>query len=109
MPRRTCIIVLLAASLLGGQNSPQPPVPAQPVPADNAPISLHLEGADLLQVVSVIAAELKMNYLVDPQVKGTVIINTTGEVKREDLLPLLQAVLRMNGATAVQTGNLWRI
>ncbi len=95
--------MLLGGSLLGGQN------PAPPQPSDASPISLHLEGADLLQVVGIIATELKMNYVVDPQVKGTVMINTTGEVKREDLLPLLQAVLRMNGATAVQTGNMWRI
>ena len=46
-----------------------------------------------MQVVGVIAGELKMNYVVDPGVKGTVTINTMGDVKRSDLLPLLQAIL----------------
>ncbi|HWP86093.1 MAG TPA: type II secretion system secretin GspD [Terriglobia bacterium] len=86
---------------------PVPPAPSQPGPS--VPIALHLENADLLQVVSIIAAELRMNYVVDPQVKGTVNINTLGELRREDLFPLLQMVLRINGATAVQTGNFFRI
>ncbi len=108
------------------QQAAPPPVPATPnVPAavppaavppalqgpDTAtvPIALHLENADMLQVVGIIASELKMNYVVDPQVKGTVNINTLGEVRRGDLFPLLQMILRINGATAVQTGNFFRI
>lgn len=93
------------------QTPAQPPVtPAVPVSDPDTPISLRLENANLLQVVSILAAELKMNYVVDPAVKGTVTINTLGEVKRSDLLPLLQTILRVNGATAVEIGNgLWRI
>ena len=96
----------------------QPPAPAQPVqpapaqePASGggARVSLHLENANLLQVIGIIAAELKMNYIVDPGVKGVVNINTLGELRQEDLLPLLQTILRTNGATAVQSGSFWRI
>ncbi|MBI4443562.1 MAG: type II secretion system secretin GspD [Acidobacteria bacterium] len=76
---------------------------------ETVPIALHLENADLLQVVGIIAAELKINYVVDPEVQGTVNINTLGEVRRADLFPLLQMILRINGATAVQTGNFYRI
>ena len=75
----------------------------------SAPIALHLENAELLQVVGIIAAELQMNYVVDPQVEGRVNINTLGELQREDLFPLLQMILRINGATAVRTGNFYRI
>jgi general secretion pathway protein D len=62
-----------------------------------------------LQVIGIIAEQLEMNYVVDPQVKGTVNINTLGELRREDLFPLLQMILRVNGATAVQSGNFYRI
>jgi general secretion pathway protein D len=87
-----------------------PPAPAQePAPAGSARVSLHLENANLLQVLGIIAAELKMNYIVDPGVKGVVNINTLGELRQEDLLPLLQTILRTNGATAVQSGSFWRI
>lgn len=65
--------------------------------------------ADLLQVINIIGNELKLNYVVDPKVKGTVTINTAGEFKRADLLPLLETILRINGAALVKTGNLYQI
>ena len=92
---------------------PEPATPAQAAPAgpqDAAiPIALHFENADLLRVIGIIASELRINYVVDPSVKGSVNINTLGEVRRSDLFPLLQMILRINGATAVQTGNFYRI
>jgi general secretion pathway protein D len=85
--------------------------PAQPpaAPDPNANIDLHLNNADLMMVVDAIARELRMNWVADPAVKGTVTINTMGDLKRSDLLPLLITVLRVNGATAVESGGLWRI
>ena len=93
------------------QTPVNPPAQAsQPAADASTPISLRLDNANLLQVVSILATELKMNYVVDPAVKGIVTINTLGEVKRSDLFPLLQTILRINGATAVDTGDgLWRI
>lgn len=96
----------------GAPQQAAPAAPQQAAPAAQSatvPIALHLENADLLQVIGIIASELHINYVVDPQVKGTVNINTLGEVRREDLFPLLQLVLRINGATAVQTGSFYRI
>ncbi|MBI2816751.1 MAG: type II secretion system secretin GspD [Acidobacteria bacterium] len=92
----------------GSQPPAAPPTPPQAVDA-TVPIALHLENANLLQVIGIIAAELKMNYVVDPAVTGSVNINTLGEVRRSDLFPLLQMILRINGATAVQVGNFFRI
>jgi len=90
--------------------APPPPAPAEPpAAAGSARVSLHLENANMLQVIGIIAAELKMNYIVDPNVRGAVNINTLGDLRQEDLLPLLQAILRANGATAVQSGSFWRI
>ncbi len=65
--------------------------------------------ADLLQVINIIGNELKLNYVVDPKVKGMVTINTAGEFKRSDLLPLLETILRINGATLIKAGNLYQI
>jgi len=95
------------------QPAQQPPAqagqPAQPAQQPGARISLHLENANLIQVIGIIAAELKMNYIIDPGVKGVVNINTLGDLRQEDLLPLLQSILRANGAAAVQSGSFWRI
>jgi len=56
-----------------------------------------------------VASELKLNYIVDPGVKGAVTISTSADLKPEDLLPILESVLKMNGATAIKTGNFYRV
>ncbi|HLY62720.1 MAG TPA: type II secretion system secretin GspD [Terriglobia bacterium] len=92
-----------------GPASTEPQKNAVPSAASGSGVSFRLENADLLQFVSIIAAQLKINYIVDPAVKGTVSITTMGELKPEDLFPILQSVLEMNGATAVQSGDFYRI
>jgi len=106
---------------------PKPPSPlqtppaSQTTPAAQAPpaapaavkggagVGFRLENADLLQFVSLVAEELKLNYVVDPAVRGAVTISTSGDLKPEDLLPILETVLKMNGATAIKTGSFYRI
>lgn len=72
-------------------------------------MGFRLENADLLQFINLVASELKVNYVLDPAVKGSVTISTSGELKPEDLLPILETVLKMNGATAIKTGTFYRI
>jgi general secretion pathway protein D len=72
-------------------------------------VGFRLENADLLQFISLVAGELKLNYIVDPAVRGAVTISTSGDLKHEDLLPILETVLKMNNATAIKTGNFYRI
>lgn len=92
----------------------QPPAPAtgpvpQPAPPQASGIAFRLENADLLQFINLIASQLKLNYIVDPAVKGSVNITTMGNLRSEDLLPILETVLKINGATAIPTGNFYRI
>jgi len=77
--------------------------------AGGAGVGFRLENADLLQFINLVASELKLNYVVDPAVKGAVTISTAGDLKPEDLLPILETVLKMNNATAIKTGNFYRI
>ena len=56
-----------------------------------------------------LAKRLKINYILDPAVKGTVSIFTYGEVKPVDYMPLLETILRVNGAAMVKVGDLYRI
>jgi general secretion pathway protein D len=72
-------------------------------------VGFRLENADLIQFINLVAGELKLNYVLDPTVKGVVTISTSGELKPADLFPILETVLKMNGATAVKVGNLYRI
>jgi general secretion pathway protein D len=103
---------------------PQGPVPAQPGGAPGQPertllpppsatsggmVSLNFNRADLVEIIHILAQHLKLTYTIDPEVKGTVTINSAEPLRTEDLLPIFHQVLRMNGAVAVRTGNIYRI
>ena len=62
-----------------------------------------------MQFIRAVASQLRLNYIVDPAVKGVVNITTLGNLRTEDLMPVLEDVLQINGATAVQVGNFYRI
>jgi general secretion pathway protein D len=84
------------------------PSPAAPA-ASGGMISLNFTRADLVEIIHIIAQHLRLTYTIDPEVKGTVTINSAEPLKAEDLLPIFHQVLRMNGAVAVRSGNLYRI
>src|SRR5262249_34298520 len=65
--------------------------------------------ADIYGVIQIIAETLQLNYITDPAVKGTVNINTAGNLRRSDLLPILETILKINGATMVKVGNFYQI
>jgi len=68
-----------------------------------------LQNVSLVELIDILARRLKINYILDPRVKGSVTINTYGEVRPTELMPLLQTILRINGAAIVQVGDLYRI
>jgi general secretion pathway protein D len=81
------------------------PTPAQ---SGRAPL-LNLQNASLTDVIDMLARELKINYILDKRVNGSVTVNTYGEMRELDLRGLLDTLLRVNGAAMVQTGDLYRI
>jgi general secretion pathway protein D len=86
------------------------PAPSQAQPADElVPISLELDNTDIYQVIKIIADNLKLNYIIDPAIKGTVNVHTSGNLRRSDLLPLLETLLKINGATMVKVGNFYQM
>jgi general secretion pathway protein D len=52
---------------------------------------------------------LKINYMIDPRVKGTVNIHTSGQISSADVFPIFQSILRLNGATAVKRDGIYEI
>jgi len=95
------------------ENMPTPSAPAQrrfsAAPAPGGMISLNFNRADLIEIIHIIAQQLRLTYTIDPEVKGTVTINSAEPLRAEDLLPVFHQILRMNGAVAVRTGNLYHI
>jgi general secretion pathway protein D len=91
-------------------NAPATPAPSGPPPArltENG--GFLLPNVSLTEMIDILAKRMKINYILDPGVKGSVTIYTYGEVKAVDLMPLLETILRVNGATIVQVGDLYRI
>jgi len=94
--------------------SPAPVTPQRrllpsPSVAGGGMVSLNFNRADLIEIVHIIAQHLRLTYTIDPEVKGTVTINSAEPLKPEDLLPIFHQILRMNGAVAIKAGNLYRI
>lgn len=73
------------------------------------PAGYMLQNASLVEVIDILARALKINYILDPRVKGSVTIHTYGEIKPLDVRTLLETILRMNGAAIVQVGDIYRI
>jgi general secretion pathway protein D len=94
----------------------QAPTTSQTPPPTRAPATpptvyggLALNNASLTEVIDLLARQLKINYILDPRVKGGVILNTYGETKDIDTRSLLETILRINGFGMVKQGDLYRI
>src|SRR6266567_4612547 len=66
---------------------------------------LSMNDVSLTEFIKIVAQMMKINYLLDPRVKGSVTLYTYGEVKPVDLMPLLETVLRINNFAMVQVGD----
>src|SRR5216117_511699 len=96
------------------QPAPTPTAPQQPAATPQqddpiVPIQIRLDNQDIYGAIRVIAEALRINYIIDPAVRGNVNITTSGDLRRSDLFPILEAILKMNGATMVKVGNLYQI
>jgi general secretion pathway protein D len=91
------------------QTPATPTRPAAPATAPTVYGGLSLNNASLTEVIDLLARQLKINYILDPRVKGGVILNTYGETKDIDTRSLLEAILRINGFGMVKQGDLYRI
>ena len=73
-------------------------------------VSLNVVDAELREVVRLVLEEaLGVNYVIDPSVGGRITIQTTRPLPPGDLVPTLDAILRMNGAALVQSGELFQV
>jgi general secretion pathway protein D len=52
---------------------------------------------------------MKINYIIDPKVKGVVNIHTSGQLSAENVFIIFQSILKLNGAIAVKRDNIYEI
>jgi general secretion pathway protein D len=75
--------------------------PKEPV-AQDGEIVLNFEGESIQSVVHTILGEvLQETFVIGPGVSGRVTFSTAKPVSREELMPILELLLRWNGATLV--------
>ena len=79
-------------------------------PTGTGSYSLNFDEADLGEVAKVILSDiLGQNYVLSPKVAGKVTLQTTEPLTKEELLPTLEMVLRMNNAALVKDGRIYHI
>ena len=72
--------------------------------------SLNFDDADLGEVAKVVLSDiLGQSYVLSPKVTGKVTLQTTEPLTKEELLPTLEMVLRMNNAALVKDGKIYHI
>ncbi len=73
-------------------------------------ITLNFENTNLREVVKVILGDLlNENYTIDPAVQGAVTLQTSDPLSKDDLVPTLELLLRMNGAAVVSDNGLYNV
>lgn len=72
--------------------------------------SLNFDDADLGEVAKVILSDiLGQSYVLSPKVAGKVTLQTTVALTKEELIPTLEMVLRMNNAALVKDSRIYHI
>ncbi|MGM0554354.1 MAG: type II secretion system secretin GspD [Pseudomonadota bacterium] len=85
---------------------------AQPVEVleETGEYVLNFEGASLREVANLILGEmLDRNVLIDPAVEGRVTLQTTRPLPESALLSVLEELLRINGATLIESEGMVRV
>jgi type II secretory pathway component GspD/PulD (secretin) len=73
-------------------------------------VTLNFDDADVYSLIQTVFGDvLRVNYIVDPRVKGRVTFRSVAPVPRDSILPLMEVVLRLNGIGIVEEGGLYRI
>lgn len=108
---------------VGTPDAPRPPIlsyaeETTPIAARGASsatggpgeFSLDFADTDIREVVAqILGTMLRVNYTIDPSVKGSATLRTTRPIARAELLPTLQSLLAQNNAVLSQSGSLYRV
>lgn len=86
------------------------PVPRQPSQAAGGPVSFFFDDADVFEVIQTVFGDvLKVNYIIDPKVKGKVTFRTVTPIPKDEVLGVMEIILRINGVGFVEEKGLYRI
>src|SRR2546428_772912 len=93
---------------------PAPPIPlpptAPPVPPTQRGrfVVLNFDNADVETVIQAASEIIGFNYVLSPDVRGKVTVQTSGRIAQEEVFGVLLAILEVHGFTAVKAGELYK-
>jgi len=94
--------------------TPRPPAMPPRVPAPTTSpsgrfIVLNFDNADIETVIHAASEIVGFNYVLSPDVRGKVTVQTSGRIPQEDVFGVLLGILEVHGFTAVKSGNIYKI
>ena len=90
--------------------APVPPPPAGAIQRESGKVQLSYENADLYDFINQISSTLSLTPIViDSEVKGTVNIQSSAPMSKEDIFPLFNMILKNNNAALIKQGNIYQI
>jgi general secretion pathway protein D len=76
----------------------------------NQGYDLNFNNAEIAAVAKALLVDImKVSYAVDPRVQGTVNLNSGRPIAKNDIIPLLESVLKFSGATILKEGPIYKI
>jgi general secretion pathway protein D len=95
---------------------PGQPVSRRPFASGAAPqaqggmISLNFDDADVFSVIQTVFGDiLRVNYVVDPRIKGRVTFRSVAPIAKNQVLQVMEVILRLNAIGVVEDAGLYRI
>ena len=84
--------------------------PSTTAPGGAEEFTLNFEALDIRQIVQYILGDyLKELFTIHPQTTGNATIRTSKPVSRQDLIPILEMLLRQNGQVMVKEEGMYKI
>ena len=93
----------------GPMQIPQPPISSFRE-AGKSMFNLNFDDVDIYSIIHTVFGDiLKVNYIIDPRVKGRATFKSVSRISQENILPVMEVILRLNGVAVVEEENLYRI
>ena len=72
--------------------------------------TFSFKEAEIKEVIRQLLGEiLQLNYIIDKKVTGTITLNTSGKIYKNEFFTIVQTMLDINGYTIVKDGSIYKI
>ena len=89
--------------ILGADTSVLMPPPKSAISLNGDAVMVNFENAPLAEVVhSIMGETLELDYVIEHPVKGEITLRTRSPIPREQLLPILESLLRSNNVLMIR-------